>query len=234
MNSFPASNKDVISRIVHKTMISAGIAAATGLSNSRAAEMICSVCDSDNPTLCVCKPPPKFQAWYNPYNQRIFDTSKMSFLPPHPEIYLEKVLAKKSIVVIGEVHSNPCHHRLEFDIVKSLSNIVGKKSLAIGLEAFYRQHQRALDGFIFLHKDFEKLQADTNWKEVWGFDLNYYAKIFNFAAQNEIRLVGLNCPQPLVDLVYNVGLEQLPQDLRRFLPEINLGEQCEHLKRIFR
>lgn len=103
------------------------------------------------------------------------------------------------------------------------------QEMAIGLECFYRQHQRALDRFVFNHRNLAILKRETKWdgwtfihsfiltihkhtvlkilyssfkltnvilyfSETWGYDLNYYAKIFNFAAVYGIRLVGLNAP----------------------------------------
>ena len=38
--------------------------------------------------------------------------------------------------------------------------------------------------------------------ETWGYDLNYYAKIFNFAAIYGIRLVGLNVPIQVIYLLF--------------------------------
>lgn len=161
--------------------------------------------------------------WYDPKHQRIFDTLRNSFVPAFPDIFLKKELKSKKVVIIGEVHSNPCHHRLEFEIIKALAKDNQKvPTVAIGLEAFYRQHQAALDRYVFIHKDFQKLQDETNWREVWGFDLNFYAKIFNFAAQHGIRLVGLNCPYPLVKLVSQYGLQNIPDNLKPFLPSIDL------------
>ena len=52
--------------------------------------------------------------WYNPSNERIFDTQKKSFLPTVVASNLiETQLNRKNqrVVVIGEIHSNPCHHR---------------------------------------------------------------------------------------------------------------------------
>lgn len=45
--------------------------------------------------------------WYNPSNQRIFDTLHKSYVPPKPDIYLRKELDGRKVIIIGEVHSNP-------------------------------------------------------------------------------------------------------------------------------
>ena len=165
-----------------------------------------------------------FESWYNPYNQRIFDTKRNSYLPSHPENYLRKVLDNRNVVIIGEVHSNPCHHQVEFEVLRTLyasqSNTSrGISNIAIGMEAFYRQHQSFLDDFVFNHKDFDKLQKDTNWVETWGYDLNYYSKILRYASQHNIRILGLNVPQPIAHYVSQVGLSNVSPKLRKLLPE---------------
>lgn len=57
-------------------------------------------------------------AWYNPAYERIYDTLHQSYIPALPEKYLPKDLRRKRVIAIGEVHSNPCHHKLEFEIIK--------------------------------------------------------------------------------------------------------------------
>lgn len=77
---------------------------------------------------------------------------------------------------------------------------------------------------MFIHKDFDLLQKETSWKSTWGYDLNFYAKIFRFAAANNIRLVGLNAPYELARLVGEEGLDNLPDKIKPFLPDIDLSE----------
>ena len=91
----------------------------------------------------LCSRCSKGDKFYNPANERIFDTARGSFLPAKPELYLSKSIDRlggSKIITIGEVHSNPCHHKLEFDIIRTLGDR-NEGNLAIGLECFYRQHQ---------------------------------------------------------------------------------------------
>ena len=167
--------------------------------------------------------------WYNPYNQRIYDTTRKSYLPTHPDLYLIKELGNRNIIVVGEVHSNPCHHRVEFEIIRTLQNNNSKKSrnnnnLAIGMETFYRQHQSILDDFIFNHKNFERLKKESNWDSTWGYDLNYYSKILRYASEHSIRIIGLNIPQPIAHFVSKQGLSNLPSNILKYLPEIDTSD----------
>ena len=160
---------------------------------------------------------------FNPRNERIFDTRKNSFLPAHPEDFLNKELGSRNVIVVGEVHSNRCHHHAEFEVVRAVSQYQDSRKLSIGLECFYRQHQKALDEFIFSHRDMGKLKTAVNWLDTWGYDLKYYAKIFNFAAINRIRLVGLNVPYPVVQFVGANGFTNLPQSVKKLLPTLDLS-----------
>ena len=66
------------------------------------------------------------------------------------------------------------------------------------------------------------LKRETNWGTTWGYDLNYYSKIFSFAALNKIRLIGLNVPYQVVQLVSSSGFADLAPSLRRLLPPLDL------------
>lgn len=168
--------------------------------------------------------------WYNPERERIFDTLHKSYVPAmHPPESLANDLADKTIITVGEVHSNPIHHKVEFEVIRSLANIKSPETMAIGLECFYRQHQRALNRFVFMHQDMGILKTETNWDETWGYDLNYYAKIFNFAAKNKIRLIGLNVPIQVTKLVSAVGFEQLPGQIKKLMPEVDFNVES-HLQ----
>ena len=164
--------------------------------------------------------------FYNPRNERIYDCKKKSFIPAHPEAYLSKeLLSGRQAVVVGEIHSNRCHHHAEFEILRSLSEFQPSGKLAIGLECFYRQHQNALDDFVFSHQNMGKLKQAVNWKSTWGYDLNYYAKIFQFCALNRIRLVGLNVPYQVVQLVGLEGYDGLPSQLKSLMPALDLDNK---------
>jgi len=90
------------------------------------------------------------------------------------------------------------------------------------LEMCYRQHQRFLDAFIFGDGSIEKLFERTNWSETWGYPMSHYEKIFSFARDEKIRLVGLNCPRELVSMVGKYGVDALPADFAPYLPEMDL------------
>jgi len=88
----------------------------------------------------------------------------------------------------------------------------------------------ALDRYIFEHQNIKTLKQETNWDESWGYDLNYYAKIFNFASKRKIRLLGLNIPYPIAKYVGEIGLENVPPKLKKILPVVNLSNKKHRLQ----
>lgn len=64
--------------------------------------------------------------------------------------------------------------------------------------------QAPLDRYVFNHGDLQVLKLETKWDQTWGFDFNQYAKIFRYAREQGIRLVGLNAPQSLLKLINRV------------------------------
>lgn len=82
---------------------------------------------------------------YDVTQERIFDTRKRSFVPAEPErlIVPGRVGFSQRIVCLGETHTHPLHHRMQFNVIKAIHGVTGSlgEPLAIGLEMFYRQQQ---------------------------------------------------------------------------------------------
>lgn len=74
--------------------------------------------------------------------ERIFDTRRRSFLPAEPEQLLSRGLTQR-VVCLGETHTHPLHHRMQFNVIKAAHAITKDRGepLAVGLEMFYRQQQ---------------------------------------------------------------------------------------------
>ncbi len=153
-------------------------------------------------------------------SERIFDTKRRSFLPVETERLMHNKALDQRVMCIGEVHTDDVQHYAEYSILRAVHQRRGSEGLAVGLEMFYRQHQPILDDFVFGAGTLASLKEDTKWDKTWGHKLASYAKIFQYAKRHGIRLCGLNVPQPVVQVVRQLGLEHLPADLRRRLPEV--------------
>ena len=179
---------------------------------------------------------------YDASKMVLFDTRSGSFLPPVPERYLASALQKAAddapehteprVLFAAEDHTNPLHHRMQLDMIKA-AHTMDAVPTAIGLEMFYRQHQPALDAFVFEDGSMSALKRRTHWRSTWGYDFNQYSKIFAYARRHGIRLVGLNVPFGLVNAVANVGLEGLPPQMAEYVPDIDLGQK-RHFERFER
>eukprot|EP01038_Epipyxis_sp_PR26KG_P008740 gene8740-11810_t len=215
---------------LNKSLLLGGsIAITTGLF-SNPIQVLSNTCDCNNYNgICKCNSIKNERNEYNFNNERIYDTLHHSYLPAEPMRYLINDLNGRKVIAIGEVHSNPCHHKLEFEIVRSVGSLVGPQKLSIGMECFYRQHQSALDRYIFKHKNIGLLKRETNWDETWGYDLNYYAKILAYAVQNNIRIIGLNLPLQVAKLVSERGLNNMPKSLKKLLPTVDLTVEKHRL-----
>lgn len=98
----------------------------------------CLSCNSNSyPIQYVSNDAYLLNSWYNPSNERIYDVKKKSYLPVNHINVLQKELNGRSIVSIGEVHSNPCHHRVEFEVIKSLAQTRNPKDIQIGNTYMY-------------------------------------------------------------------------------------------------
>jgi len=100
-------------------------------------------------------------------------------------------------------------------------------SLAVGVEMFGREHQRVLDQFIFEDGDLEELKARTSAET---YDVDNYLEILSWAKDNHVRVIGLNAPEMLLDVVLEVGVENLPPGILEELPQMDLGNK-EHRRR---
>ena len=167
----------------------------------------------------------------------LFDTRTRSFLSADPQRELGAALAarqhggeKPRVVFAGEEHPNAAHHALQLELIKAVDALDDAPTL-VGLEMCYREHQPALDDFVFgADRSLATLARRTAWDKTWGFDLALYAPIFEHARAAGIRLCGLNVPYPLVREVSKVGIGGLEPDARALLPNMDLDNR-EHYRR---
>ena len=164
----------------------------------------------------------------------LYDTRAGSFISPDPRAHILSALQRSAVdgvlprvIFAGEEHTHPLHHAMQYELIKAV-NEIDDQPLMIGLEMCWRQHQRALDAFVFGDGSFEMLAKRTAWKRTWGYDLNNYAKVLAYARKERIRVVGLNAPYQLVATVGQVGVHGLPRELAAFLPEMDLSNEAHY------
>lgn len=128
---------------------------------------------------------------------------------------LESRLARTDVVLAGEKHDEASHHALQFDLLKSLHASRGRA--VVGLEMLGRGHQKTLDAFLsgeMPEEEFRKF-----WAKEWGYSLDLYLPILDYARRSKLRVIALNAPREIIRLIARGGLSSLTPEQRALLPE---------------
>jgi uncharacterized iron-regulated protein len=119
---------------------------------------------------------------------------------------------------VGETHDNLNDQRVELTVVRELHRRFPGK-VSVGMEMFREPQQAVLDRWVKGElTELEFLKA-SNWYETWGFDFGAYRDLLLFAKENRIDVIALNPSKELQEAVRRSGLDNVPEDLRRKLPE---------------
>ena len=120
--------------------------------------------------------------------------------------------AKSAVVLLGEVHDNPDHHRWQLQVMAALHGRAG--SLVLGFEAFPRSVQPLLDRWVAGEFDETGFLEAVGWNHIWGLDAGLYMPLFHFARMNRIAMVALNVDRALIDTIGEAGWDAVPDDQR--------------------
>ena len=130
-----------------------------------------------------------------------------------------EMLSGARLVSVGETHDNLNDQRVELTVVRELHRRFPGK-VAVGMEMFREPQQAVLDRWVKGElTELEFLKA-SKWYETWGFDFGAYRDLLLFAKENRIDVIALNPSKELQEAVRRTGLDNVPEDLRRKLPEI--------------
>ena len=99
-------------------------------------------------------------------------------------------LARKDVVLLGEVHDNAEHHRWQLNTLNDLLAI--RLNMAIGFEMFPRRVQGTLDRWCRGDLNEADFLREVDWEKIWGFDAELYLPLFNFARINKLPMMALN------------------------------------------
>lgn len=123
-----------------------------------------------------------------------------------------KSLSKKSVVLIGEDHDNPEHHRMQLYTMAEL--YARNPNMILGFEAFPRSVQKVLDKWVAGELTEDEFFKQTRWDEVWHFNKSYYLPMFEFARMNKIPMLALNVEQKLVMQVSMKGWDNVDKKMK--------------------
>lgn len=123
--------------------------------------------------------------------------------------------AKRAVVLLGEMHDNPEHHRWQ---LSTLAALLGQgRPLVLGFEAFPRRVQPVLDRWVAGELDEQAFLDAVDWQEIWGFDPDLYLPLLHFARLHRVPVVALNVERGFVARVGREGWDAVPAAERQGL-----------------
>jgi uncharacterized iron-regulated protein len=144
-------------------------------------------------------------------------------VPVAPEAVLGRA-SQNAVVLLGEVHDNPDHHRWQLQTMAALHARV--ENMALGFEMFPRRVQPVLDRWVAGDFDEAGFLEAVGWNQVWGFDAGLYMPLFHFARMNRLPMVALNVERALIDAVGEAGWDAVPHEEREGVGDPAAPEQA--------
>jgi len=123
-----------------------------------------------------------------------------------------KTLSSKKVVLLGEDHDNPEHHRWQHQTIAGI--YAHQPNMVLGFESFPRSTQKYLDQWVageIEEKDFLEL---VEWDKIWHFNKDYYMPMFHFARMNKIPMYALNVERKLVAMVSQQGWNNVGEETK--------------------
>lgn len=114
---------------------------------------------------------------------------------------------RQDIVLLGEHHSNPLHHKWHLEILQKIQS--GGRPVLLALESFPRKsrdvltlwNQQKLSGPDFIQQ--------SGWEDYWRYPVELYMPLFELAQSLDIPMYPLNASQELVSRVKHEGWENV-------------------------
>lgn len=123
-------------------------------------------------------------------------------------------LARADVVLLGERHDRPAHHRWQMHVAAGLA---AHREIVMGFEMFPARLDPVLAEWVAGDMSEAEFHDRAEWKTVWGFPIEIYMPIFRFCRDMGVAMVGLNCRRDLVREVGAGGWEAVPEDAREGL-----------------
>jgi uncharacterized iron-regulated protein len=146
-----------------------------------------------------------------------------------PPAEMLRDLATTQVIFIGELHDHIGHHQAQLEIIRALQ--AEARPLAIGLEMFRKDSQASLDRWVSGSYPVTRFLRDfqDNWS-MW----EAYQEIFEYARQQQVKLVGLNIPRAISGKVARQGFAALPDRDRLLLGNVQCVVDPEYTELIRR
>ena len=114
-----------------------------------------------------------------------------------------KSLAKKDIILFGEIHNNPISHWLQYEVTADLYD---KRQVILGAEMIEADNQKELDLYLIDSISYKVLDSLAR---LWPNYKTDYAPLVDFAKEKQIPFIATNIPRRYASLVYKKGFGAL-------------------------
>lgn len=155
-------------------------------------------------------------------------------LPSSASALLEEASAAR-YVLLGEIHDNPDHHRLQADIVADIARAGTTPSVVF--EMVPERLNTALESFRDAGDgDLEELARQLEWTERGWPDFSIYRPIFEAVVENDLAMAAGNLDEAMVGAISKGGLKALAADdvdrlsLKASLPETQSAELADAIR----
>lgn len=167
----------------------------------------------------------------------LYDALSGSFVPPSR---LDGLFRRDAgslfdrYIVAAEVHNNKRTHDVQLAVIDSARRIRDNRQLIVGFEQFYPSHNVHLDAYVYGDISLTDMLQRTDWDNTWGFDADLYTPIFEYCKKHHILMRGLNIPFGVASQVGRVGLDGLPDRIKKHLPEMDFSnkQHYDHFVRL--
>jgi uncharacterized iron-regulated protein len=142
---------------------------------------------------------------------------------PLPWPQFEKRLDSAQVVIVGEVHDHPDHHRIQAKILEHLSR--EPAGLVVGVEWLDSGAQEACGLLSAGRVSVDEFAEKAQWKQRWGYSLDLYRPVLELVRERSLPLVAMNAPTAVIRQVARKGLGSLQPDQRALLaPSLDLDD----------
>ena len=135
-----------------------------------------------------------------------------------------KRMAKKDVVLFGELHNNPISHWLQYELTSDLSK---QRSLMLGAEMFEADNQQEFNNYL---SDSITAKALDTLARLWPNYKTNYAPLVNFAKKNKLKFIASNIPRRYASLVYKsdfIALDSLSSQEKEWIAPLPIPFDSE-------
>jgi uncharacterized iron-regulated protein len=140
----------------------------------------------------------------HPLVGKVWDVAAEQFIPPAA---LYRRLQRADLVLLGEVHSNPDHHRLQQHVIERL--IAHGRRPAVVFEMFERGDQSDIERIRRRHPDAADHIARETGIEDRGWPWPLYKPLVESVLAHDLPLLGADLSQSTIRQIVSTGLEVL-------------------------